>query len=153
MKIFFIILLSMVNLLAVNPNALMGNWYSYSESVLDGTLTIEKEYLYLNRNHTFSVQLFVSVKKDEAFIRDLRIEGSGIWKSRDNTLVLYVNKVEVPFAKEIYQISQESLRQVANSFTRKFQNEPLRITIIESLTQKQLVTLNEQGHRTVYQRQ
>ena len=118
-----------------------------------GHLLIEKEYFHLNANHTFDVKLFVSLKKDEAFIRDLRIEASGIWKNRDKTLVLYVKKVEVPFAKEIYRISQESLRQVANSFTRKFQNEPLRIIIIERLEQQKLVTLNEEQHRTIYSRQ
>ena len=116
-------------------------------------MTVEKEYLHLNANNTFSIQLFVSVQKEEAFIKDLRIEGSGIWKSRDNTLVIYIQKVEVPFAKEIYLISQESLRTLANNFKYKYENEPLRIIKIKSFTSTQLVTSNEALLETVYTRQ
>jgi hypothetical protein len=143
----------LVTLNAITVQELAGNWSAYSESTSNGTVTVEKEYLHLNANNTFSIQLFVSVQKEEAFIKDLRIEGSGIWKSRDNTLVIYIQKVEVPFAKEIYLISQESLRTLANNFKHKYENEPLRIIKIKSFTSSQLVTSNETLLETVYTRQ
>jgi len=153
MKIFFLMLFASMSLFAVTPNALLGNWYAYRESSLNGTQTIEKEYLHINGNRTFTIQLFVSVQKGDAFIKDLRIEGSGIWKSRDNTLVLYIKKVEVPFAKEIYLISQESLRNLANNFKYKYESVPLRILDIKSLSATQLVTSSEKLLETVYTRQ
>jgi len=145
--------LSAVTLSATLPHELVGNWYAYRESNTNGTMTVEKEYLQLQANNTFTIQLFVSVKKGDAFIKDLRIEGSGIWKNRENTLVIYIKAVKVPFAKEIYLISQESLRNLANNFKYKYENEPLRIVFIESFTHKQMTTSNEKSITTVYSRQ
>ena len=143
----------LVTLNAISVQELSGNWSAYRKTTNNGAVTIEKEYLHLNANNTFSIQLFVSVQKGDAFIKDLRIEGSGIWKSRDNTFVIYIQKVDVPFAKEIYLISQESLRNLANNFKHKYESEPLRIIKIKSFTTTQLVTLNESLIETVYTRQ
>jgi len=142
-----------VTLNAVSTEELSGNWSAYRETTNNGAVTIEKEYLHLNANNTFSIQLFVSVEKGEAFIKDLRIEGSGIWKTRDNSLAIYIQKVEVPFAKEIYLISQESLRNLANNFKHKYESEPLKLIHIKSFTDTQLVTSNESLIETVYTRQ
>ncbi len=92
---------------------LVGKWQGVIQTSNHGTRITEKEYFNLNADRTFSLTMLVNLKKDEAFVRDLRIEGSGIWRVKDDTLVLVVNKVEVPFAKEIYLISQESLRNLA----------------------------------------
>ena len=152
-RLFIILTFCVVTLEAVISDEIVGNWYAYRESTENRTVTVEKEYLQLNADNTFSIQVFVSIQKDDAFIKDLRIEGSGIWKSRDNTLVIYIQKVEVPFAKEIYRISQESLRNLANNFKNQYENEPLRINFIESYTGKKLVTTNQQLLETSYTRQ
>ena len=144
---------SVSSLSAMSANEMVGNWYAYREASNNGTVTVEKEYLHLKANHTFTIQLLVSIQKDDAFIKDLRIEGSGIWKRREGTLVIYIQKVEVPFAKEIYRISQESLRNLANNFKHKYESEPLRIVFIESFTGKELVTTSEKLVKTSYTRQ
>ena len=153
MRWFIILTLCVVTLEAITPDEIVGKWYAYRQSTERGTVTVEKEYLHLHANQTFTIQLFVSVQKDDAFIKDLRIEGSGIWKSREKVLVMYIQKVEVPFAKEIYRISQESLRMVANTFKNKYENEPLRIIFIENHTDKKLVTTNQELLETSYIRQ
>ena len=153
MKCLMILCILFVEVYAVTPQALAGNWYAYRQSKENGTDTVEKEYLHLKADHTFTIQLFVSLQKEEAFVKDLRIEGSGIWKSKENTLVIYIKKVEVPFAKEIYLISQESLRNLANNFRNKYESEPLRIIEIKSLINNQLVTSNEALIETSYTRQ
>jgi len=153
MKWLIILCILFIEVYGVTPQALDGNWYAYRQSKDNGTVTVEKEYLHLNVNHTFTIQLFVSLQKEEAFIKDLRIEGSGIWKSKENTLVIYIKKVEVPFAKEIYLISQESLRNLANNFKHKYESEPLRIIEIKSLIGDKLVTSNEALIETSYTRQ
>jgi len=150
MKWLIILCILFVGAYATIPQELVGNWYAYKQSKENGTLTVEKEYLHLNANHTFTIQLFVSLEKEEAFIKDLRIEGSGIWKSKENILVIYIKKVEVPFAKEIYLISQESLRNLANNFKHKYESEPLRIIEIKSLIDDQLITSNEALIKTSY---
>jgi len=152
-KGFLLLCILVVDVYAIVPNELFGNWTAYRKSINNQTTTIEKEYLRLNTNHTFTIELFVSVQKGEAFIKDLHIEGSGIWKNRENTLVIYIKKVEVPFAKEIYLISQESLRNLANNFKHKYESEPLRIVFIESFTRDKMMTSNEKLIKTSYTRQ
>jgi len=145
-------MLCLVELHAVNLNALYGKWYSIEQTTNQGTLTIEKEYLTLNANRTFSILVLVSVQKGDAFIRDLRIEGSGIWKVWQDKLVIVVKDVQVPKAGEIYRISQASLRNLAANFKSKFVNEPIRISIIQSMDTRHLTTSNEQGKITHYKR-
>ena len=152
MKTLLIVMLFLVELHAVNLNALYGKWYSTEQTTNQGTLTIEKEYLTLNANRTFSILVLVSVQKGNAFIRDLRIEGSGIWKVWQDKLVIVVKDVQVPKAGEIYLISQASLRNLAANFKSKFVNEPIRISIIQSMDNRHLTTSNEQGKITQYKR-
>jgi len=153
LKVFICMTLLISYQYAITSEELVGNWYASRESTTNGTVTVEKEYLHLNADDTFSIQVFVNVQKDDAYIKGLRIEGSGIWKSRDDTLVIYIQKVEVPFAKEIYLISQESLRNLANNFKHKYESKPLRIIKIESFTGNQLNTSSEALIKTSYIRQ
>ena len=152
MKFLLIVMLCLIELHAVNLNALYGKWYSTEQTTNQGTVTIEKEYLTFNANRTFSILVLVSVQKGDAFIRDLRIEGSGIWKVWEDKMVIVVKDVEVPMAGEIYRISQASLRNLAANFKSKFVNEPIRISIIQSLDNRNLTTSNEQGKTTHYKR-
>ena len=153
MKVFILILALMLELNAADKRQVMGTWKSVAQSTHKGTLTIEREYLHLNANSTFSIVLLVSVQKGDAFIRDLQIKGSGIWKVSNHTLVAVVNKMEVPFAKEIYRISQASLRHLAANFKQRFEKEPIRILTIKSIDQNNLITVNEALKQTHYSRQ
>ena len=153
MKVFVLILVFMLELSAMSPNEIVGKWQAVTHSTNNGTETTEKEYLYLNADHTFSIVIFVSLKKGDAFIKDLRVEGSGIWKRRDNTLVVVMKKVEVPAAKEVYLISQQSLENLAANFQNRFNNEPIRISIIKSIDKNSLTTINEKLKETHYRRQ
>ena len=152
MKTLLILMLCLVELHAVNLNTLYGKWYSTEQTSNQGTVTIEKEYLTLNADRTFSILVLVSVQKGTAFIRDLRIEGSGIWKVWQDKLVIVVKDVQVPKAGEIYRISQASLRNLAENFKNKFVNEPIRISVIQSMDNRNLTTSNEQGKITHYKR-
>ncbi len=153
MKVFMIMLILMLELSAIGQNEIIGKWQTVMQTRNNDTLTIEKEYLNLNADHTFSIVILVSVQKGNAFIKDLRIEGSGIWKVWNHTFVAVVNKIEVPRAGEIYLISQESLRNLADNFKRKFQNEPIRISTIKSIDTNNLTTVNEKLKETHYIRQ
>ena len=152
MKVLIILLLLIAELGAVSSNELVGRWQAMKQVTNNGTLTIEKEYLTLSRNHTFSILAFVSVKKEDAFIKDMRIDVSGIWKVWNNTVVLVVKKVEVPNAAEIYRISQASLRNFADTFKGKYENQPIRINKIMALDQKNLKWINEAEVETAYTR-
>ena len=151
-KVFLLMVLCLSDIQAVTANELMGKWQTVIQSQDNGALIVEEEHLTLNTNHTFSIVIFVSLEKGEAFIKGLRIEGSGIWKNRDNTLVAVIQKVEVPFAKEIYLISQESLRNFANSFKNKYENEPIRISVIKSFEANKMTTVNENLRESIYTR-
>jgi hypothetical protein len=152
LRSFVWIILTVLELHALTPQELVGNWSAARDTKFQGTKTIEKEYLQLREDHTFTIQLLVTVRKGNAYIKDLNIKGSGIWRNRDDTLVIYIKKVEVPFAKEIYRISQESLRALANNFKSKYEDAPLRIIFIKRLNNNHLVTLGEKMIETTYTR-
>ncbi|MGB5505995.1 MAG: hypothetical protein WBM70_04815 [Sulfurovum sp.] len=152
-KFFILILVLMIELNAADRRLVTGTWKSVDQSNNHGTKVIEKEYLYLNGNGTFTIVLLVSVQKGDAFVRDLEIKGSGIWKVSNHTLVAVVKKMEVPFAKEVYRISQESLRHLATTFKNRFEKEPIRILTIKSIDQNNLITVNEASKQTNYIRQ
>ena len=153
MKILVMILIMIAELSAMNQNGLLvGQWYSIEQTTNKGTQTIEKEYINLNANNTFSILLLVSVQKGDAFVRDLQIKVSGIWKRHKDTLVYVIEKIDVPFAKEVYRISQESLRLLANHFKHRFDVQPIRILTIESMNKNALNVINENGKKTQYTR-
>jgi len=64
-----------------------------------------------------------------------------------------MKKVEVPAAKEVYLISQQSLENLAANFQNRFNNEPIRISIIKSIDKNSLTTINEKLKETHYRRQ
>ena len=152
MKVLLLMLMLILQLGAVERSDVAGKWKAVTKSTNNGTVTLEKEYLHLNADRSFDIVLLVSVQKEEAFVKDLQIKGSGIWKVSDNTLVVVVNKLEVTFAKEVYLISQESLRNLAANFKRRFQNEPIRILKIKSFDKHRLITVNEASKETHYSR-
>ena len=151
-NVLILIMLCISDIEAVTANELMGKWQTVTQSQDNGALIVEKENLILNSNHTFAIVIFVSLEKGDAFIKDLRIEASGIWKNRDNMLVAVVQKVEVPFAKEIYLISQESLRNFANNFKNQYENEPIRISVIKTMDANKMTTINENLRESTYTR-
>lgn len=152
MKTLLIVMLCLLELHAVDSNALYGKWYSVEQTTNQGTITIEKEYWTFNKNRTFSILFLVSVQKGDAFVKDLRIEGSGIWKLWQDKLVIVVKDVQVPKAGEIYRISQASLRNLAANFKSRFVNEPIRISVIQSMNNRHFTKVNEQGKVTQYNR-
>jgi hypothetical protein len=152
MKVLMMILLLMVELSAVSTNELVGKWQALRQVTSNGSVTTEKEYLTLNGNHTFQILGFVSVQKGDSFIKDMRIDASGIWRVWGNTVVMVVKKVEVPNAAEIYRISQASLRNFADTFKRKYENEPILINKIMALDPNRLKWINEKDVKTEYSR-
>jgi len=153
MKYLILITLLLIGLYGAEERLLTGQWKSITKSMNHGTRTIEKEYLSFNADHTFEIVFLVSVQKRESYVKDLRIEGKGIWKSRANVLVVVVNRVEVPVAKEVYGVSEASLKQIADTFHQKFLNDPIRIVFIKTLTHQHLVTENDQLQHIDYERQ
>ena len=152
MRALIIFIVGLYGLHASNLNTIYGKWHSIEETNNQGTVTIEKEYLHLNEDKTFSILVFVSVQKGDAFIKDLRIEGKGIWKLWEDKLVIVVKDVQVPMAGEVYRISQASLRNLAENFKSRFTNEPIRINMVQSIGDKYLTTRNERGKVTHYKR-
>ena len=152
MKFIMIILLFVFELHAVNQNDIMGKWYEVSRTLNNGTETIEKEYITFNANRTFSLVLLVSLKKDQAYVKDLRIEVSGNWDSRDNILVYVIKKVNVPVAKEVYLISQRSLENLAENFKFKYENDDIHISKIQYIDKTNMSLIGEKGLERKYKR-
>lgn len=152
-KAIIISLLLILELHAVNQNDIMGNWQAINRTLNNGTETIEKEYLTLNANRTFVLVILVSLKKNNSFVKDLRIEVSGNWDSRDNTLVYVIKSVNVPVAKEVYLISQQSLENLAANFKYKYENDAIHISKIKYMDGKNLTMIGEKGRETAYKRQ
>ena len=153
LKIFITLLLFIFELHAVNQNQIMGNWQAATRTVNNGTETIEKEYLTLNANHTFTLVILVSLQKADAFVKDLRIEITGNWEARDTTLVYVIKTVNVPAAKEVYLISQESLENLAANFKYKYENDNIHMGKIKYSDGTNLTIIGEKLRETSYRRQ
>jgi len=152
-KIIITLFFLMLELHAVNQNQIIGNWQASTRILNNGTETIEKEYLNLNSNHTFSLIILVSLQKKEAFVKDLRIEITGNWEARDNTLVYVIKMVNVPTAKEVYLISQESLENLAETFKYRYENDTIHMGKIKYIDNTNLILIGEKLKETKYQRQ
>ena len=152
MKIVIMILLSFSHVYAFSVNNVIGNWQAVTQSKNNGTLTTEKEYLQLKADYTFSVVLSVNIEKDDTYVKGLRIEASGIWKNRDDILVIVVKEIEMPYAKEVHLISQESLTNLSNYFKDRFHKEPIRINIIKNIDKNSITLVSEKLLETVYTR-
>ena len=152
MRWLLIFSLLVMEVYAANEAILIGQWNSVSSGVNNGTHTTEREFLRFNADHTFGTVLLVTVKKGTAYVKDLRIEGTGTWKTRGNILVAVVNDVEVPVAGEVYNISQSSLEGIAATFHNRYKNDPIRILVMKQLSPQNLVTENEAKMLTTYTR-
>ena len=96
--------------------------------------------------------VLVSVEKGNAYVKDLQIKAFGSWKLYKDTLVYVVKSIDVPFAKEVYRISQPSLTELANYFKSRFEGEPIRILKVQGMTNNTLNVVNEGGVITNYTR-
>jgi hypothetical protein len=152
LKILMTLLLLMGSLHAVSANDLLGSWYSSLRTLNNGTETIEKEYLTFNANGTFKLILLVSLKKDLSYVKDLRIEVVGNWEAKGNALIYVIKSVNVPSAKEVYQISKQSLDNFAANFKYRYENDKIHVNKITSLEAKNLTVLSEKGRETKYTR-
>jgi len=151
-KTFLLILLFMGELYAVSANDLAGSWYSSLRTVNNDTEIIEKESLHLNANHTFMLVILVSLNKNPAYVKDLRIEVSGSWEAKGNALIYTISSVNVPSVKDLYLISKQSLDNLASSFKSKWVNNNIHIYKIISYEAKKLTVKNERGIITNYKR-
>jgi hypothetical protein len=151
-KTVIALLLLLINLHAVNQSDIVGNWKAFGRALNNGTETIEKEYLRLNPNRTFVIVILVSVKKDESYVKDLRIEVSGTWDSRDDTLVYVIKKINIPTAKEVYLITQKSLENLAANFKYKYENDAIHIDKIKYIDRTTMSIVSERGKETKYKR-
>jgi len=130
----------------------VGNWQTVTTSTSENhTHVTEKEFLNLKADHTFEIMILVNLKKGEHFIKDLQVKASGIWKRHITTLVVVINKIEVPFAKEVSRtITQRSLEALAGTYQARLKETPIRINTITYLDDKKLTIVNEKGITTTY---
>jgi len=151
-KILILLLVLTIGIYAVNKNEISGSWKTVNKTTENGVLTIEKEFMNLNQNNSFSIVVLVSVQKDQAYIKDLRIEATGIWEVHDNTLVFVVKNVSVPVVQEVNQISQQSIDNLAANFKYKYENDPIHIVTIKFLNNNSLTLISEKYRETSYSR-
>jgi len=150
-KILLILLMTLQYAFA-DTGSLTGKWYTATRSLNQGTEIIEKEYLTLQPNGHLDLILLVSVKKGNAYIKDLRMEVTGKWQAQYGVLVYQINDINIPRAKAVYLISQKSLEDLAHTFKQRYVNHTMHINKIESLDEKHLVLINSRGNKTSYKR-
>ena len=151
-KILVAMFILLLQAQAVQKEQMITTWMNTASYVNDGLTTIEKEYMNLRANGTFDIVMLVSVQKDNSYIKDLRIEASGIWEVRDNILVRVIQKVSVPTVQDANQISQQSIDNLAANFKFRLQNDPIRISTVKFLNKNSLILINEKYKETTYSR-
>ncbi|MCF6205697.1 MAG: hypothetical protein L3J47_02215 [Sulfurovum sp.] len=147
-------LVSLALLLHAEPvhDMTVGNWQTITTSTSENrTHVTEKEFLNLKADHTFDITILVNLKKGEHFIKDLQVKASGIWKRYVTTLVVVIQKIEVPFAKEVSRtITQRSLELLAGTYQARLRGNPIRINTITFLDNNKLTIVDEKGIKTEY---
>jgi len=151
-KTFLLILLFMGQLHAVTANDIVGSWYSSLRTVNNDTEIIEKESLKFSANHTFILVILVNLTKDQAYVKDLRIEITGNWEAKGNALIYNIKSVNVPSAKDVYLVSKQSLDNLASNFKSKWVSDKIHIYKIISFEPKKLTVKNGRGVITKYKR-
>lgn len=151
-KTFLLILLFMGQVHAVTAYDIVGSWYSSLRTVNNGTEVIEKESLKFNANNTFMLVILVDLNKGPAYVKDLRVEIAGNWEAKENALIYTINSVNVPSVKDVYQVSKQSLDNLASSFKSKWVSDKIHIFKIVSFEAKKLTVKNGRGVITKYKR-
>ena len=153
MRAFFTLLLLTLALFAQPVHDMtVGNWQTITKSTSENrTRVTEKESLWLKADHTFEILILVNLKKGEHFIKDLQVKANGIWKRYNTTLVVVIQNIEVPFAKEVSRtITQRSLEALASTYQARLKESPIRINTITFLDHQKLTVVNEKGVETTY---
>ncbi len=150
----FLLLFSCIATLSAQPvhDMTVGDWRTETKATSENrTRVTEKEFLNLKADHTFEITILVSLKKGEHFIKDLQVKASGIWKRHVTTLVVVIQKIEVPFAKEVSRtITQQSLEALASTYQSRLKGNPIRINTITYLDNNKLTIVSEKGVKTSY---
>ena len=144
MRVFVIVLWLLVYAQAHDMTT--GEWRSETKAFNAGTHVIEREILRIKPDHTFTDVIDVSLQKDDHFIKDLQIKAEGRWKRYITTLVFVVDRIDVPFAKEVSDsIDMRSLQALSAYYKRRFDEEPIRITTLIFLDEKTMKFRDEKG--------
>ena len=150
--LFFLIFAALLNAQPPAHDMTVGDWRTVTKATSENRTNVtEKEFLNLKSDHTFEITILVSLKKGEHFIKDLQVKASGIWKRHITTLVIVIEKIEVPFAKEVSRtITRRSLEALANTYQSRLKGNPIRLYTITFLNNKTLTIVSEQGVKTSY---
>jgi hypothetical protein len=151
-KIIMAMFILILQLQAVQKDQMITTWKSTNTSVNKGLTTIEKEYVNLRANNTFDIVMLVSVQKGQSYIKDLRIEASGIWEVHENILVRVIKNTSIATVQDVNQISQQSIDNLAANIKFKLENDPIVISTVKFLNENSLILINEQYKETTYSR-
>lgn len=150
-KIMILLIIGVVQLAAINPDQLYGEWEAESRTTDKTSATTEHEQLTLNPG-SFMINMFITVQQDDYLIKNLHIRGVGIWKVSGNVLVYVIKEVRTIDVQELKGISQDSLNTFASEFHQKILSDPIRILTVPSISSERITTINETGIKTNYRR-
>ncbi len=151
LKTILILAIAVVQLVAVQPEQLYGEWKTESETLVRESTNFVYEDMTINPG-SFMVTMHITIQKNEYLIKDLQLQGKGTWKVSDNVLVYVISEVYTVGVRETKGISQESINKLARDLHQKYMGDPIRILRIQSVSTERLVIINESGVTTQYRR-
>lgn len=150
-KIIILLAITIVQLAAIQPDQLYGEWEAERKVIVRESTNSEYEDLTMNPG-SFMLTMFITVQKNEYLIRDLQLQGKGTWKVSGDVLVYVISEVYTVGVRETKGISQESINQLAGDLHQKYMGDPIRILKVQSVSPERLVIINEKGATTQYRR-
>lgn len=150
-KTILLLAIAVVQLAAIQPEQLYGEWKTERKFLVQESTNSVYEDLTLNPG-SFMVTMFITIQKNEYLIKNLQLQGKGIWKISDNVLVYVISEVYTVGVQETKGISQESINRLARDLHQKYMGDPIRILKIQSISTDRLITTNESGATTQYRR-
>ena len=150
-KILFLLLVSAVHLTAAQPSQLYGEWIAERKTSINGSTNTRYEDLRFNPG-SFMVTVHLTVQKEDYLIEDMQIEGRGIWKVSGDILVYVISEVRAIGVRKTVGISQESINKLARDIQKKYMDDPVRISKIQSIGSDTLINMNESSEVIQYRR-
>jgi len=126
-------------------------WITERKFVHNGEKHLEKETLDF-RADTFRLILNITISKGTLLVRDLRIEASGLWKMRDDILVIVMQELRFAGVGETRGINRESFRTVIRELRGNYLTDPIRLYRVLKLTDSSFVIHGEENVEKSYSR-
>ena len=149
-KTVMIFLLGASLLWSASSRDLLGEWQTQREFAGNGERHLELENLKFMPD-TFRLILTVTIQKGDLLVDRLRIQANGLWKLKDDTLVLVMQEIRFLDVAQTKGIDKSSFEKLIRDLRSRYLSDPIKIIRLDTLNGKTL-TIGQGEESKTYRR-